>query len=219
MNAKAIFNELEGMSDREATVNVMIKLEKFLIDAGCEYLGERTSRRDYINLHYLSGDGKYVTTFIIKDRSICEACIYDADVYEEYLAEGGRVISLIRRDGNKGWEPVLWFKGKFRKMHRLAFGEVCMDWKPGDREVDHIYHTHRCSIRETLRTCEGWQNRINKPSKCEVEIGDSLGIAYDDFNYKPLQDFSETWYALILWKMLGIPEDEVMEYQRVHAGE
>lgn len=226
-NMEIRFGELERMiKDGEPRNDVMVKLEEFLEDAGCKPLRESKSRRGNINRHYLSKDGKYVTTFIINAKGMREACIYDVDVFKEYFAEGGKVISLNGKDNNKNnnnnknenknvkWDPVLWFKDKITKMHRLVLGEAFVDWEPGGKEVDHIYHTHRCFIRETLRTCEGWQNRMNKPSKCVAGIGDSLEIAYDDFNYKPLQDFSETWYALILWKMLDIPYDDVVEYQR-----
>lgn len=39
-------------------------------------------------------------------------------------------------------------------------------------------------------------------------------IAFGEFRYNPLFDFTETWYALILWKMLDLPEEDIMAYQR-----
>ena len=36
-----------------------------------------------------------------------------------------------------------------------------------------------------------------------------------EFRYNPFRDFSETWYVVVLWKMLGlIDEVEVADYQR-----
>lgn len=39
-------------------------------------------------------------------------------------------------------------------------------------------------------------------------------MLFGEFRYNPLLDFSETWYALILWKMLSLPEEDIMAYQR-----
>ncbi len=42
---------------------------------------------------------------------------------------------------------------------------------------------------------------------------------FGKFRYNPLMDFSETWHALILWKMIGIPKEEVMAYQKGYLTE
>lgn len=58
--------------------------------------------------------------------------------------------------------------------------------------------------------------RIEKRGCAEVyqDIKFMEELVFGEFRYNPLIDFTDTWYALILWKMLDIPESEVMEYQR-----
>lgn len=60
-------------------------------------------------------------------------------------------------------------------------------------------------ISPTYTTKEELYAAINKfEEKC-----------FGEFRYNPLKDFSETWYALVICKMLGVlTEDELYEYNR-----
>lgn len=59
---------------------------------------------------------------------------------------------------------------------------------------------------------------ISPKYNTEKEMYDAIKtietMLFGEFRYNPLLDFSETWYALILWKMLDLPEEDIMAYQR-----
>lgn len=67
---------------------------------------------------------------------------------------------------------------------------------------------------------EFYKHRVYSPSyKSLSEVYEAVGEFEDkflkEFRYNPFKDFSETWYVLVLWKMLHlIDETEVVDYQR-----
>lgn len=237
-------------------------LESILKKQGCRYLGYKKSRARVENYHYLSVDGKYVTTIVINKAGKMLACVYDYCSYEKYFKDGGLVLSLNDRGEGKCIEPSL--NGKEYPFNVRAYRVILVDDPSGKLpegyEVDHITHTHCDMTLEGLRECARYQNSMNRPRRVSIkgdtitcgvkEIpGDKKAVLLDlgylikkngsgykveksgcgdirasieeletalfgEFRYNPLMDFSRTWYALILWKMFGIPEDEVMAYQK-----
>lgn len=238
------------------------RLGDILVKQGCRYLGYKKSRARVENYHYLSVDGKYVTTIVINKAGKMLACVYNYCSYEKYFKDGGLVLSLNDRGEGKCIEPSL--NGKEYPFNVRAYRVILVDDPSGKLpegyEVDHITHTHCDMTLEGLRKCTRCQNSMNK--SCRVSIkgdtitcrvkeipGDKKAVLLDlgylieekesryevmksgcgdirasieeletalfgEFRYNPLMDFSRTWYALILWKMFGIPEDEVMAYQK-----
>lgn len=256
------YKSFEGLSEKEKVDRL-----KGILERECQFLGTKKSRAGVTNHHYLSRDGKYVTTIIYNKDDKALACVYDHSSYEKYFKEGGLVLSLNDRGEGKCYDPVI--NGKefpFNvKAHRVILTDDPSGKLPEGYEVDHITHTHSDMTREGLRICTRVENGMNKAFRshmdggtltCRVkEISDAKAgeltkqgylvkkvkggykvmkkgcrearaemeameeTLFGEFRYNPLMCFSETWHALILWKMIGIPEDEVMAYQKGYLTE
>lgn len=258
------FKGFEGLSEKEKADRL-----EGILERECQFLGTKKSRVGVENRHYLSRDGKYVTTIISSNRGEKKAfaCVYDCSSYERYFKEGGLVLSMNDRGEGKCIDPVI--NGKEYPFNVKAYRVILADDPSGKLpegyEADHITHTHSDMTREGLRACTRLENGMNRPCRSHVtgdaiscrvkEISDAKAeelkkqgylikkmkdgykvmkkgckdaraeikameeTLFGEFRYNPLMDFSKTWHALILWKMLEIPEGEVMAYQKGYLTE
>lgn len=79
------------------------------------------------------------------------------------------------------------------------------------------------TMKETLRG-HGFTVSDLKDGKCHIrkagckdvyrDVAFMEELVFGEFRYDPMKDFTDTWCILILWKMFGVSEHDVMECQR-----
>lgn len=148
-----------------------------------------------------------------------EFTLFDRDIYSTYVADGMGGMCMVPTGQEFHYKVVVNAEKRGFStcpLHRLVLLNDGYDIK--GREVDHILNTKLLNTREFLRACSGKENCENRCSALNkvADTGEDYLKNLDsaDFRYNPVTDFSETWYAIVLYKMAGLPSDVACDYNR-----
>ena len=148
-----------------------------------------------------------------------EFTLLDKDIYDSFIADGMGSLCMVRRDFGSIYKVAINSKnGRYSvcPLHRLVFLHDGCDIK--ECQVDHILNTKMINTREFLRACSGKENCQNRHSTLNqvADTGEDClkNLDVTDFRYNPVTDFSDSWYAIVLYKMAGLPSDVACDYNR-----
>lgn len=220
-NVRELFVGFEGLDMTTQITGVCEELDKNKI----EHI-ERQSR-GRIREFYVGEDA--VFTVIRKKGSPEELFgLMDRELYDEHFAEEKGSLSAVKRQ--KGDHKIIaQIPGQQLALHQLVMQEAGCDLDEIDA-VDHKFGSPLINTREAVRAATRSQNRGNTrflhgrvrgtkmlkdtlTPKDFDRFVDEEKKKYGEFAYNPLVDFTNTWYAYVLYKMLGICEfDDLKVY-------
>lgn len=124
---------------------------------------------------------------------------------------------MVKRDRKSDYKVMISRDGGKKTLHREVMKLVYGDSIEG-KQVDHITHNTLINTRDFLRPCTGSQNiqnRVTSKKRAKVMTGDILATDYmSDFAYNPVLDFTDTWYAVVLYKMDCLSSKRLCNYNR-----
>lgn len=147
-----------------------------------------------------------------------EFVLMDKAIYDKFLADKKGSLNLVKRDRKSDYKVMISRDGTKRTLHRevLKLAEGCESIE--NMQVDHITHNTMINTHDFLRLCTGRQNIQNRVRSKNVSSsvnGDVLATDYmNDFSYNPVLDFTDTWYAVVLYKMVDLSSRELCDYNR-----
>lgn len=202
---------LEG-KDRTAQINA---LGDYLEECGISPIISKSSYG--LKSAYFVGEEAVFAVVHKPSSDEPEFVLVDRDFYDTYLADGKGTINLVRRDGKTYFKAMLSRDKVKVALHRKVLEFAGHDLSE-DKQVDHIAHNTMINTRDFLRPCTGSQNvqnRATSKKRAEDMTGDVLATDYmSDFSYNPVLDFTDTWYAVVLYKMVGLSGEEMCDYNR-----
>lgn len=161
----------------------------------------KDSKCKYVNIYYTK-DGVDYAFVVIKSRETGEliAChIIDADTEKE-LRSLGCMININNKDRKTNKVRYKCDGGKTKlNMFLHTFVMQNVPKKLEDTQVDHICHSYFIHTKEMLKHCTAKENNNNKKGKS---------------GYVQMVDYENTWYAYMLYRLLGVPKTELDIYQR-----
>ena len=187
-------------------------------------------------IRYISDEAVFITAPSRGEDGI-SFTIIDRDFYDRWLANGNGSLSFNGKEGGDDYRVIGYsMVGERQKaLHRLVLMNAGIDIT--GLVVDHRFMESRINTLEALRPATDSQNRRNTRfyfSSARVSLPESvkkqvaLGVSeekiygmltdyalkeHGEFAYNPLVDFTNTWYAYVLYKMLGICEfDDLKVY-------
>lgn len=194
------FRGYEGLSQTEQIDKLADELEA----AGIEPVIVERRNSNNGDMAYFVGE-EYVTAIIpYPDKKDLGCVLLDCNIYNKYLKDRKGSLSLvIRRD--KGYKIRLQSAGYIiADLHRLVVSEAGHNLTSSVL-VDHIFMNPLVNTLEALRPCTHSENKRHSKvhlSKALDEIARSREPY--EFIYDPSVDFTNTGYAYVLHKMLGI---------------
>lgn len=197
---KTVLNHFRGYEDLSQTEQID-KLADELEAAGIEVVSPRF--RKGFNITHFVGDEYVFTKFINKMTGESHFAIFDRTIYDKYLVERGGITVIAK--GTSNAHRVRLYSAPIQcDLHRLVVEEF--DQSLDNRlVVDHIFMNRFINTSEALRPCTQSQNtrhNLYHLSKVLDEIARSRKPY--EFIYDPSVDFTNTGYAYVLHKMLGI---------------
>ena len=197
-NLKNCFRSYEGLDQAEQ----IKKIADELVAAGAEVVPSGSKGSFEVTFYIKNG---FVFASLIK-RTTGEAyyTIFDKDIYDEYLnGKGG--ITVLQKGTSKMVSRIRLYSGKRQEdLHRLVvksdgdLKRLCMD-------VDHIYMNTFINTSEALRPSTKSENSRHKMISLENTLKlVANGEFSSKFLYDSAEDFTNTGYAYVLHKMLGI---------------
>lgn len=145
--------------------------------------------------------------------------VVDRTFFERYLRDGKGSLSVNSRN-SKGKNYKIWYCSRKEQveLHRLVMRDA--GYVLENVLVDHRYHVPFINTSEALRLCTARQNAWNRDSlsykrnkKARLDL--EKVKAHGEFAYNPLEDYTYTWYAYMIYKMTGdITADSLRDYNR-----
>lgn len=217
---------LERFEQCESQMEQIKVMRSFLESRGIDEVSIKKSRG--ISTDYYIGEDAVLAIIKRSDGDEFPA-VTDKAIYDEYLKDGKGSISYnVRAKRGDRENYKLWYCSKQGQMelHRLvATKGVGQSLKEKGQYltgkcVDHKFHSPLINTSEALRICTDQQNAWNRdPLSYKRHVDAELNLekmkAKGDFAYNPLEDYTYTWYAYIIYKMTGdITEDNLRDYNR-----
>lgn len=191
------FRGYEGLSQTEQIDKLADELEA----AGIEVVSPRF--RKGFNITHFVGDEYVFTKFIKKTTGESYFTIFDRTIYDKYLVGRGGITVA-----SGSTSPIKWVRLYSApiadELHRLTIKEFGQSLDNG-LVVDHIFMNPFINTSEALRPCTHSQNK--RHSLCSLRrVLDEIARSREpyEFIYDPSVDFTNTGYAYVLHKMLGI---------------
>lgn len=207
-------------------------MERILEKYGFKREERRVHGRDIV--FYIGGDAVFGVAPLPKGRGRYKSYILvDRSLYDNYFADNKKA-SFSFNSRNVG-DKVKVHTAEYKNMclHRLVMEGA--GYKLDGKIVDHVVRNTLINTAGELRVCTGRENAKNRKfisRKLRNNLEDCQGD-YDrhkvdcarqvakeqeeggEFAYNPLNDFSNTWYALVLHRMLGRgTAEELKDYNR-----
>lgn len=214
--------KLKVLFDTMKEMTVLEQLEQIIIDlqeAGFEAVDLSTNRTKYKKVVYRKKGCKYVVFICLPKAGGVEskhknyyACVMDEDIYNII----GKRLNIYLSKHNSNEAPNrqrLVVSGKMKSDDVISYENellvnIIMKLKNLDMKgkiVDHKYHSPYICTLEAIRLATECQNRINKRNViCDKN---------SEFAYKKEEDFRDTWFIYIYWRVLGmVSQREVFAY-------
>lgn len=191
------FRGYEGLSQTEQIDKLADELEA----AGIEVVSPR-SKGNFNTTHFV-GDEYVFTKFINKMTGELHFTIFDRTIYDKYLVGRGG-ITVIAKGASRAHRIRLYSAPIQCDLYRLVIEEFDQSLDNG-LEVDHIFMNPFINTSEALRPCTHSENNGHK--LCSLRrVLDEIARSREpyEFIYDPSVDFTNTGYAYVLHKMLGI---------------
>lgn len=193
------FRGYEGLSQTEQIDKLADELEA----AGIEPVFVERRKSSNGDIAYFVGE-EYVTAIIpYPDKKDFGCVLLDCNIYNKYLKDKRGSLSLVNQK-SKYYKVRLTSKGCQLPLHRLVVSETGYNCT-STVDVDHIFMNPFINTSESLRPCTQSQN--TRHSLCSLRRAlDEIARSRKpyEFIYDPSIDFTNTWYAYALHKMLGI---------------
>lgn len=220
-NVRELFEGFECLDMTTQITGVCEELDKNKIERIERHFRKRT-------LEFYMGENAVFALIPTSNRLERQFGLMDRELYDKYFAECKGSLSLVKRE--KGdYKIEAYIPGQQLTLHQLMMQEAGCDLDEIDA-VDHKFGSPLINTREAVRAATRSQNRGNTrflhgrvrgtkmlkdtlTSKDFDRFVDKERAKYGEYAYDPLVDFTNTWYAYVLYKMLGICEfDDLKVY-------
>lgn len=194
------------------------------INTLCDYLEKKcgikpviTKSSGGIKSAYLVRDGVVLAIVHKPASEDLDFVLMDRHLYDKFIADGKGSLNLVKRDGKPDYKVMISRDGGKLTLHREAVKLKC-GHDIDDLQVDHITHNVLINTFDMLRACTNDQNAKNRLRSRDISSnlnGDVLATDYKaDFSYNPVLDFTDTWYAFVLYKMGELSGADLCDYNR-----
>ncbi|NBJ98378.1 hypothetical protein D5282_13900 [bacterium 1xD8-48] len=194
-NFMALCSSLEGLSEQKQ----IDKIQGILGQNGLAYFKTKSSHGREM-FYYIGKDTVFAVAYKPGGQELFYILI-DCNIYEKYFKDAKGSFCLNKR--NSGYNvKVHTEKYKGICLHRLVMREAGYKFEEElkDRQVDHVTCNTQINTLGELRVCTSSENMRNRKYCAQQPVD---GEEADQFRYNPLKDFSVTWYAFVMHKMLG----------------